>query len=246
MVRKTRKSHSYSKKDEGIMSIPELRQSFEHIEHFITSMKLKGESKSEMIKGLCKEWRAVFHKDLPKKSAEEYIEHVIATKKNSRKTTRKSGGASASATPIAGSPIGYTTHAGLYTAPGEGYGIYTKYVNDGFSNPEPAYKLDSAIGNAQYVTHTPKGMGDNTVSFKGGKRSTHSNTRKVRRGGGVLNTVQQLFSRPIPASSPPSIMFDAKTAFHSDKLGPSPDQVQRQPDYMLGKVMPQAVKINLV
>ncbi len=136
MVRKTRKSHSHSKKDEGIMSIPELRQSFEHIEHFITSMKLKGESKSEMIKGLCKEWRLVFHKDLPKKSAEEYIEHVIATKKNSRKITRKSGGAATTATPIAGAPVlDYTTRAGVYTAPGEGYGLYTKYVNNGFQNP---------------------------------------------------------------------------------------------------------------
>ncbi len=240
MVRKTRKSHSHSKKDEGIMSIPELRQSFEHIEHFITSMKLKGESKSEMVKGLCKEWRLVFHKDLPKKSAEEYIEHVIATKKNSRKITRKSGGAATTATPIAGAPVlDYTTRAGVYTAPGEGYGLYTKYVNNGFWNPEPAYKLDSAIGNAQYVTHTPKGMGDNTVSFKGGKRRT------LRRGGGVLNTVQQLFSRPIPGSSPPSILFDAQTAFHSDNLGPSPDQVQRQPNYMLGTLMPQPVKINM-
>lgn len=239
MVRKTRKSHS--KKDEGIMSIPELRQSFEHIEEYITSMKLKGKSRSEMVKELCKEWRLVFHKDLPKKSAEEYVDHVISIKKNTRKTLRKSGGA---AVPLAGAPPGYDTRAGLYVAPGEGYGSYTTYINKGFWNPQEAQRLDPVIGQTHYVTHTPKGMGDNTVSFKGGN-SNKRGTRKVRRGGGVLNTVQQLFSRPIPASSPPSILFDAQSAFHSENLGSSPDQVQRHPEYMLGKVIPTPVNFKI-
>jgi hypothetical protein len=238
-TRKTRKSHS--KKDEGIMSIPELRHSFEHIEEYVTAMLIKGESRSDLVKGLRKEWRGVFHKELSKKEAEDYIDHLASVKRHTkRKTLRRSGGASGPAAPIAGAPIDYSTRAGMYPAPGEGYGIYTKYVNHGFWNPEPAYKLDLAIGNAQYPTNVPKGMGENTVHFKGGKRRT------VRKGGSLLNTVQQLFSRPIPSSSPPSILFDAQTAINGSKLGPSPDQVQRQPDYMLGKLMPQAVKINML
>lgn len=233
--KKTRKNHS--KKNEGIMSIPELRHSFEHIEEYVTTMLIKGESHSDLVKGLRKEWRGVFHKELGKKEAEDYIEHLRSVKKHTkRKTLRKSGGAA----PLSGAPLDYTTRAGLYPAPGEGYGIYTKYVNDGFWNPQPARSYDNVPGQTHYVTNVPKGMGDNTVSFKGGKRRT------LRRGGGLFNTVGQLFTRPISGSSPPNIMFDAQTAMHSDNLGPSPDQVQRQPDYMLGKVIPQAVKLNLV
>lgn len=240
--RKTKKSHS--KKDEGIMSIPELRHSFEHIEDYVNAMLIKGESHSDLVKGLRKEWRGVFHKELTKKEAEDYIEHLRSVKKHTKSVRRtvKRGGATAGspASPIAGAPLDYTTRPGMYQAPGEGYGNYTSYVGKGFWNPEPARSYDPVQGQTHYVTNVPKGMGDNTVHFKGGKRRT------LRRGGGVFNTMQQLFSRPIPASSPPNIIFDAQTAIHSDKLGPSPDQVQRQPEYMLGKIMPQAVKINIV
>ena len=70
MVRKTRHSkhtHKYKSmandRHSKTKTIPELRRSFEYIEDYVDAKISKHESKENIIKSLCKEWKKVFMKD---------------------------------------------------------------------------------------------------------------------------------------------------------------------------------------
>jgi hypothetical protein len=221
---KTRKHHRSSRKSEGIYSIPELRRSFEHVEDFLMRKTHSKESHNDIVKDFQKEWKKVFHKEIDKKSAEAYVDHVLLQTKSHSKTLRHTKKHKGGQAPIAGAPLDYTTRAGLYPSPGQvppnAYGDILEYVSKGFWNPEPAQQYDPVPGQTHYVTSVPKGMGDNTVNFsvKGGKRQS----RKLRKSGGT---------RLIPASAPPSILQDAQDIFYGKQVGLSPDQTQRLPQY---------------
>lgn len=259
MARKTRK-HRSEKKLKGIYSIPELRRSFEHIETFINEKITVKESKEQLIKDLRKEWSKVFFKDLDKKSADAFVtDRLSKTHCIRRKTAKHRGGASLINTPIAGAPLDYTTRAGIYLAPGQiptnaghlplsdgsksNFGSFTKYVDSGFdfTIPERAQPLDQfgIPGQTRFPTSVPVGMGDNTVHFiKGGSRNK---SRKVRRGGAIGAILSQAFTHPISSSSPPGRLQDLQDMMYGKEVGPSPDQIQRNPQYQLGPVYPKAI-----
>ena len=48
-------------------------------------------------------------------------------------------------------------------------------------------------------------------------------------------------NRPIPSSSPPGVLQDAQDMWYGKSVGPSPDQVQRGPNYQIGSVYPKPV-----
>lgn len=256
MVRKTRRHHS-GKKAKGIHSIPELRRSFEHIEQYVNEKIALKESKEQLVKGLRKEWSQIFFKDLDKKSAEAFVSERLNKKHISRrKTAKHRGGAGAQLsntyTPIAGAPLDYTTRAGIYLAPGQiptntghlplsdgsksNFGSYVQYVDKGFWNPEPGQSYDQfgIQGQTRFPTSVPVGMGDNTVHFaKGG---TRNKSRKVRSGGAMGAILSQAFTHPISASSPPGNLQNMQDLWYGKDVGPSPDQIQRSPNYQLGSV----------
>jgi len=247
MVRKTKKHHT-GKKTKGIYSIPELRRSFEHIESYINNKIILKESKEQIIKDLRKEWTKVFFKDLDKKSAEAFVSEKLSKKHVYRhKTAKRRGGAN----PISGSPLDYTTRQGIYLAPESipkdghlpfsdgtksNYGSYIPYVDKGFSIPEPGSLFDPVPGQPSWP-QVPQGMGSNAVHFgsKGGKR------RKTRRGGGLGTILSQAFSHPIPASAPPGRLQDIQDMWYGKNVGPSSDQVERTPNYILGAHYPKVI-----
>ena len=257
MVRKTRKQGS-NKKSKGIYSIPELRRSFEHIESYVNGKIAQKESKEKLVKDLRKEWSKVFFKDLDKKSAESFVSDRL-NKKHKRRTL-KGGGA-----PLAGAPLDSTTRQGIYLAPGQipdlrghlplsdgslsNYGSFTPYVDKGFWNPEPGHSYDSLPipGQIRFPTSVPAGMGSNLVNQKGGKRQIREARKTRRRGGGLIRdmgtTLSQLFTHPASPSAPPSIFKDGQDIWYGKEAGPSPDQVQRLPEYKLGSVYPKPVYI---
>jgi hypothetical protein len=246
MVRKTRKhSSSKHKKEKGIYSIPELRRSFDHIEHFVDEKLDAHESKEAIVKDLRKEWTRVFLKELDKKSAEAFVEARSMKRKSSKhRTIRRMGGAALSGAPVSFVP-NQPTQQGLYLAPGQipdkaghlplsdggksSFGSFVQYVSKGFWNPEPGQSYDPIIGQTRFPTTTPLGMGTNTVHFKtsGGKRKT----RRIRRGGG--NGMTQ-------ATNPPNIIQDLNDMFKGKTVGPSPDQVQRLPNYQYNNKYPSS------
>jgi hypothetical protein len=104
-------------------------------------------------------------------------------------------------------------------------------------------------------------MGDNTVHFgaKGGKRRTvrgeKRNNEPVMKKGGKRHTLRGgnnyrdlvnstgamlsvAYSRPFGPGSPPSVPRDMQDMWYGRTVGPSPNQIQRQPDYQLGSVYP--------
>jgi hypothetical protein len=263
MVRKTRKNKQY-RKDKGVHSIPELRRSFEYIEKSVDEKIHRKDSREKISRDLRKEWRSIFMKDLDKKSAEAFIDdrmkHTIG-QKGRRRTIRTRGGAA-----IAGAPLDYMTRQGVYLAPGQipdkaghlpltgdkpsDFGSYLRYVSNGFSVgvPEPGQSYDPVPGQTAWP-QVPAGMGSNAVHFAkqgGGSR------RKIRRGGGLFGdklgaaaaTIEQAFSRPFGASSPPGLGQNMQSMWYGSPVGPSPDQVQRQVNYQLGSTYPKAVNLS--
>lgn len=261
MVRKSRKHQSTkSKKFNGIQTIPELRRSFEHMEKFVNE-KIKEElPKDQLIKEFRKEWFNVFVKQLNKKSAEAFIEQRLEHCKSMRRhTLRKKGGGA-----LAGAPINYTTRPGMYLAPesipsngssitsfsdghyplsgGEPsvYGSLVKYIDKGFWNPEPGQSYDRVPGQAEWPK-VPVDMGSNKVSMKGGNRKT----LRKKGGSNIGSLLSQAFKHPISSSAPPSFLQDMQDLSYGKNVGPSHDQIQRQPNYLLGQIYPKTINFKL-
>jgi len=228
MVRKTRK-HSKSE----VHTIPQLRRLFENIEEFVDSRIQKHESKETLSKELQKEWKRVFMKELDKKHSDSFIEERMKSKKILRHTMKKKGGALV----ISGAPLDYSTRQGVYLASnsipvngqlplqkGAGYGSYVDYVNSGFWNPEDSSTYDPVLGQQPWPQPYAS-TGSNEVLVKGGSRLKKSKKSRKVRGGNALLT--QAFTRPFGSDAPPSILQDMQSMAYGQKMGSSPDQVQR-------------------
>lgn len=263
MVRKTRKNAHHKKgKNKGVSTIPELRRSFEHIERMVDTGLGNKESHDKVSRDLRREWKKIFYKDLDKKSADLFVVNRMKHTSGRRTTMKHKGGAAA----ISGAPLDYTTRQGLYLAPGQipdkdghlpltgdkvsNFGSYLEYVSKGFSVgiPEIAQNYDPVPGQPAWP-QVPAGMGSNAVHFAQHKGGNRSSRRKLRKGGGLFGDkletsgamLSQAFSRPASASAPPSLVQDLQSKWYGSEVGPSPDQVQRQPSYQLGSVYPKAI-----
>lgn len=252
MVRKTRKHTKKSKKTNGIFTIPELRHSFEHMEEFVDKMIQSRETRDKMIKDIRKEWHNVFRKELPKVSAESFLDDRITHSQHShrRHTIRRKGGAM----PLAGAPAeAYMLRQGVQLAPGQipvnghlpisnsnqsTFGSFTDYVLKGFGIgiPEIAQSFDPVEGQSHWPK-VPSNMGSNTV-LKGGKR-------KTRRGGAVLQgaLLSQFTNRPFGASDVPNIGNDLQRMAYGQTVGESPNLIQQSPTYLLGAISPKIINV---
>lgn len=228
MGRKTRRQskHTRSRKD-GIATIPELRRSFEYIEHVVQTMIRDRISKEEMVSRIRKEWLRVFRKELSKKSATEWIEDAI--QRSSKKQTRKHrGGAS-----LQGAPLLHDLRSGQYTYSTEG-GIGDYHLLKGLSLvgiPEIA-----APAKVEWP-HPAPDMGSSRVNG-GGRR-----LRRARAEGGASPLswafVDQIFQRPVSSDSPAGFLNHAQRAWGGQPMDPSSDQSQRQLTYL---TMPGQIK----
>lgn len=231
MARRTKKQSKKGKQSKSkshIMTIPELRRSFEHIETFVHQHKRS----KDLVKMLQEEWLKVFKKKLDKESASAFVNHTV-----------KESGMIGGGSQLTGAPLDYTTRPGLYISPGINQGSYAQvpnYVSSGFWNPEPGQSYDRVIGQTVYPDRTPAGLGSNTViglKMAGGSRRTKKNMRK-QSGGDPLRTLgtalNQFLFRPVQSTIPPSIPQDVLTASKGQQLGPSPLSYQNKLDYQMG------------
>ena len=268
MVRKTRKN-THHKKGKAV-TIPELRRSFEYMERVVDEGLGKKESYDKVALTVRKEWRKTFSKDLDKKSAELFVTNRMAHGRTHRRyTQRHRGGASPIAgAPLdyttrqgvylaPGQIPDKDGHLPLTGNKVSTFGNYLQYVSKGFGVGIPEIAQDMPYNTNGYVPgmppwpHVPANMGSNAVHFaaKGGKRKGNHSKRKLRRGGGLLGDkiesagamLSQAFNRPVASSAPPSLVQDLQSKWNGTSVGPSPDQVQRQPHYQLGSVYPKPV-----
>lgn len=240
------KKHARTKKakkvehHDGIMTIPELKRAFEHVEEFVElhhTVPL-----NNLVPMFQEEWIRTFYKEVDKESAKAYVQHALDQLKHKpQKERRHYGGAMA----LSGAPLDYTTRPGLYITPGVDQGSYAvvpKYVDSGFWNPEPARGYDPVPGQTHYVTQTPAGLGSNAVHFRGGgKKQTQK--QKKQKGGDFLGDLfvaakQALFNPQVATVPPPTFADDANRGFRGLPPGPSPDASQRGPNYILNSRTP--------
>lgn len=233
----TRKQQKHKKQHgtANVLTVPELRRAFEHIDTFAKGLLHSSKSMDAKIAEFCEEWKRTFYREIKHESAKVYLETLTEEMgSKGRKTRRLRGGAA----PLAGAPLDYTTRPGVYIQPAGlnqfSYAHVPAYVDKGFWNPEPAYQKDPVPGQTHYVTHTPPGMGSNRVTG-GGKRKS---ARRLRGGSAPLgqafmDTLSQIGSRIMPATAPPSVINDAVTAFRGQQLGQSPDPSQTRLAYQM-------------
>lgn len=146
MVRgKTQKRRTSKKESKKVLSIPELRSSMEYMTSCSQKLAHSKMSTKEAAKHFASEWKKVFGKTLAPKVAEDYIKHMMRSKRH----TRKHRGGSA--------PLDYMTRPGANLP----YGNFQEYVKGGFVTPQPGVLTD--IGLKQGVTPQP-GMGSNKMS----------------------------------------------------------------------------------
>lgn len=243
-------------KKSPFQTIPELRRSFDYIDEFVHHRLASGMPKEQLVKEVQREWFRVFSKRLEKKNATAFVEHMMeraprrrglrATQKRGKQGEKSKKGQTGGVAPV----MDPTTQPGVYLASGSiptstgayplangapsAYGSLTAYISKGFQVPEIA-----AAGDADWPSPAPN-MGSNRI--QGGGRSL----RAKRKGGSLAGSLlTQAFTRPFHSSAPPSVGQDAQTAWYGRDLGPSSDQVQRQPHYLVGDAMLKPVSVRI-
>ena len=219
------------------MTIPQLRKAFDHIERYTSSLLHSTKDEAERRKAFQKEWRKVFHRDVDDKSADAYLE--FEEKKVGKKSgTRKQKGGAA---PLAGAPLDYSTRPGIDGI----YGVFPAYVSSGLSfyndiNQEAPL---AGCGTENTTPKVPISIGSNEVQ-KGGRR-TRKNYRSGHRGGSRVTTdhrggafpsvsefAQALSFRPVIATAPPSVTYNAQMEFKGLPLPASSQPNTGTPSYM--------------
>ena len=109
-----------------MMTIPQLRSSFEQIDKI--AMELKGKDKDVQVKEFKKAWKDIFSRDVSPKAVESYLAVKHAEKRETRRRSRaskKQTGGMLSGAPLSGGEV----RPGVYGA----HGTFPAYVSAGLT-----------------------------------------------------------------------------------------------------------------
>lgn len=166
------------KQRKGVMTIPQLRKAFEHMESFTGSLLTREKGSVAQRKAFQKEWQRVFHRSVDDKAADAYLKFEAKKGKKSKKGTRKQKGGSMPQLGMA--PLDYSTRPGINGV----HGTFPAYVTSGFDMYNQINQDSPRLGcGVENITpKIPADLGSNAVNFqKGGKRSRKNRTRKNRK-----------------------------------------------------------------
>ena len=220
------KKHSKTRKmKKGLMTIPQLRKAFDHVEEFTNSLLKSVKDTNERRKAFQKEWMKVFHREVDDKSADAYLMFEEKKSKGKGKGTRKQKGGSQ----LSGAPLDYSTRPGIDGI----YGVFPAYVSSGLSFYNDINKEAplAGCGTENTTPKVPLSIGSNEVQ-KGGKRKT----RKQRQQGGAFPTIsefaQALTFRPITSTNPPTAFYNAQMDYKGVSPPPSSAPNTANPPYI--------------
>lgn len=229
------------KRKGGVMTIPQLRKAFDHIETRTHDILMRHSDKKSRREAFQAEWKKVFHRDVDAGAADAYLDFAAKKKKRSGSGTRKMkqrGGMPA----LAGAPLDYSTRPGVYGP----YGVFPAYVSSGFDfyNSINKDSLTEQCGKENITPKVPADIGSNVVSQKGGKRRRSTRKHKQRGAGfpSISEFASALTMRPFEVSVPTSPVYDAQMAFKGQPLPPSPSPVTSQPGYAQAPMIPLDAK----
>ena len=121
---KTRKSRTVKKTKADILTIPQLRKAFDHMDAVVESLrKMSKHSFSDAVIVYREEWRKTFHRDLSPADASAYLKFRFNIKSGKTRRSRTRGGS----LPIAGAPLDYSLRSGVNGV----YGNFPSYQTEG-------------------------------------------------------------------------------------------------------------------
>lgn len=222
------------KQKHSMMTIPQLRKAFDHIEDYTMDLLRRTSDKKERRKAFQTEWAKVFHRNVDDASAEAYLAFEAKKKKGSKSHTLKQRGGAA----LAGAPLDYSTRPGIYGV----YGSFPEYITGGFSTMGDAtYKMaiqegcNSAAEAAKFQAPYT-GFGGVSLAQKGGKQSRKQKgrrgTRKQKGGAPTFGEfASALTFRPLTSSAPPSQLYTNMMEWKGGAPYPSPLANTGNPGY---------------
>lgn len=122
---KTRRSRSSTKKTKtAILTIPQLRKAFDHMDTVVESLrKMAKHSFSDAVIVYREEWRKTFHRDLSPADASAYLKFRFGIQSGKTRRSRTRGGSLA----LAGAPLDYSLRPGVNGV----YGNFPSYQQEG-------------------------------------------------------------------------------------------------------------------
>lgn len=236
------------KKQGKLLSIPQLRKSFDHIDTWVESHVRKGHVK-ELVPAFQAEWKKTFHREVDASAAEAYLSLKQHTAPRTTRKHKQSGGGAS----LAAAPLDYSTRPGVYGV----YGNFPQYVSSGLSFYNDINKdgLTSQCGKENITPDIPATMGSNEVAQKGGRRRSRKYKTRKQRGGAAPSLLQTastiadvIANRPFAASSPPTAAYVASMAPKGvDVSVPTPGDTNYTPqpyDPAIVKSAPAALQAN--
>lgn len=204
-----------------MMTIPQLRKSFDHIESFTAGLLQREKDAKKRRRAFQDEWMKVFHRSVDDKSADAYLQFEAKKNKKGSKTRRMRGGAA-----ISGAPLDYSTRPGIYGV----YGNFPEYISNGFAtmgNATNKMAIQDMCNSPQQAAAFPPpytGFGAaSLVAQKGGKKKGKKGTRKQR--GGTFPSISEFASaasmRALSSSAPPGTAYTAMMEFKGAPPYPS-------------------------
>lgn len=206
------------KQKSSVMTIPQLRKAFDHMESFTLGLLQREKDRKKCRKAFQEEWMKTFHRSVNDKAADAYIQFESKKAKKGKKTRRMRGGAA-----IAGAPLDYSTRPGIYGV----YGEFPEYISGGFATMGNATNKMAIQEGCNSAAEAAKfqapytGFGAASLSQKGGK--SRKGTRKLK--GGAFPTISEFASaasfRPLSSSNPAGMVYSNLMEFKGAAPYPS-------------------------
>lgn len=210
-----------------LMTIPQLRRAFDHMESFTHALVRSGKSTAEQRKEFQAEWKRTFHREIQAKAADTYLQFTSKKIKQSgtRKGKKQRGG---QMPPLAGAPLDYSTRPGIYGP----YGEFPAYVSSGFAFYNDINKDSQTEGcGVKDITPDLSVITRTYPPQKGGKQTRR---RRTQRGGfpSISEFAQALTFRPLIATNPTTPPYDAMMTFKGQPPSPLPGPNTGNPPYV--------------
>ena len=126
MVKGTRKQKKATRSSKHILTIPQLRKAFDHMDKVVERLrKTAKHSFSDAVVSYREEWRKIFKRDLPPADAAAYLKFRYGLKAGKTRRSKTRGGAMLG--PLGGAPLDYQLRAGVSGA----YGNFPSYQSQG-------------------------------------------------------------------------------------------------------------------
>jgi hypothetical protein len=201
--RKTQKTQKRNSKGKTLMTIPQLRSAFEHLDE--KAMELKGKDSKTQIHEFQAAWKSIFSREVSAKAVEAYlaVKHAESRSKTNRRNTRRKS-KQTGGSPLAGAPLDYQTRPGIDGV----HGAFPAYVDKGltFYNDINQHARMADCGVKDVSPHLPAGMGSNQA------------------GGAVSfsDFASAVSFKPFESTTPPTVYQDIRSAYLGLPLPPSP------------------------